>query len=218
MSHTLGSGPVGVLLAATLAGWALLSTPDAPAGVEFAAVLLLGVLGTLGGYALARWRATAVGVALPVGVGAAFVAGLPGSLDASAAAPPLGYANANAALLTIATAAALLAAGHVKDRSRTWWIVAAVALSAVSFGSASRAGLASCLLLLALWPRLRSLGVGTWRWLSAAVLVGAVAVTVLVGATGSDSDRSMVAARAVPTLVDDTFSGTRAALWGDALD
>lgn len=218
MRSVLRDERIGVVLVACLAGWAVLSSPDAPQGVEFAGVLLVGALGTVVGHALTRWRPTAVGVVLVAGVVAAFVSGLPGSLNTEAAAAPLGYANANASLLTIATAAALLAAGQVADRSRTWWIVAAAVLSAATFGTASRAGVASCLLLLAIWPRLRTLGVGSWRWLSAGVLVVAIGVTVLVGLTTGESDQTLAAERTAPTVVGDTFSGTRAGLWADALD
>ncbi len=218
MTAALGSGAVGALLVACLAGWATLSGPEAPEGVEFAAVLLIGVLGAVAGHALTRWRPTAVGVVVPAGVAAAFVAGLPGSLDTTATAPPLGYANANAALLVIATAATLLAAGHVAARTRPWWIAVALVLTAATFGTGSRAGLVSCVLVLLLWRKLHALGAVGWRWFSAAVLVAAVGVTVLLGATGSDSERSQRAERTDPTLVGNTLGGTRAALWADALD
>jgi len=208
-----------VVLVACLAGWSLLSTPEAPEGVEFTAVLLVGVAGTVAGQLLGRWRPTAVGVVLPVGVVAALVARLPGSMTAADAAPPLGYANANAALLSVATAAVLLAAGHVADRSRTRWTVAAVLLTAATFGTGSRAGLVCCLALLVLWPRLPWFGAVTWRWVSAGVLAAAVGLTVLLGATATpEPPSSRAAERTTPSFVANTVGGTRTALWADALD
>lgn len=213
----LGSGPVGLLLAACLAGWALLVHPDAPGGVDVAVVVLLGAAGAVTGWALSREQRELPGAVLAGAVAVAFVLTLPGSIGGAAAAPPLGYANADAALLVTATAGVLLGAGQVEGRQRVPWTVAAVAFTVATVLTGSRAAVVSCLLLLGLWavlPRLRTVG---WRWLAAGLLVAAVGTTVVLGLTSPQTRTSPAAERLAPEAVAESVGGTRAALWADAL-
>ncbi|HET7325945.1 MAG TPA: O-antigen ligase family protein [Nocardioidaceae bacterium] len=198
------------MLAALLAGWSFLAHPAAPAAPAMAGMVLAGIAAWVGGGWLARSYREAPGVAVVALVTVAMLAGGTESLSGGATAPPLGYANASAALLTIGVAGALSAAAHARDRLRTGLVVWAGVLAVASLATGSRAVAACCVLLMLLWPRLRRGPAAAWQAFAATVVGAAVVATVLLGATGSSSAEAGV--------VPETVGSTRVDLWSEALD
>lgn len=210
MHHTRWGDAVGISLALLLAAWSLFAHPDASGGPAMAGMVLAGVVAWLAGGLTARYSAAAPGVAVAALVTLALVLGLPDSLAGGATAPPLGYANANATLLTIGVAGALHAAGHATDRLRTELVVWSWLLAIASFATGSRAATICCLLLLLVWPRLRQGPRASWQVLAGVLLGGAVLTTVVLAASDTPSPGTDV--------VPQTVGSTRVDLWGDALD
>ena len=108
---------IGLLLFLALAAWGLLSHPTAPGGPAFAAALLVGALGWAAGVLVARVDPTLPGIAVAGLAVLVLGLGLPGSVSGDAAPGPMGYANANAALLTAAVAGLLGAALRLRTRA-----------------------------------------------------------------------------------------------------
>jgi O-antigen ligase len=206
------SGYPGTFLAIALAGWALLSRPDAPGGVGMSATILLGTLAFLAGTRLARWRGEAPGIAVAAVVAALMVLALPESLTSDAGAGPLGYANANGALLAAAVAGLVHAGWHVRREVRPALLVAAMICTVAAAAIGSQAGTMSCVLLLLVG---NVLGYGrrpAWQVLSGAVLVaGLLTVTTLGLLHGSKVEVE-------GDLVEETVSTTRTALWSESLE
>src|SRR5680860_719068 len=100
----------GLLLGVALAGWALLVRPEAPGATTTAAAVLLALVGYALGATASRIHPALPGGAVAVAVPAAVAVTLPASLSGAATAPPLGYGNADAALLLAATAGLLVGA------------------------------------------------------------------------------------------------------------
>lgn len=199
----------GALLTVLLAAWSFLVHPHASGGPAMAAMVLGGAAAWIGGGWLARRRAVVPGIAVATLVTIATSVGLPASLSGGATAPPLGYANASAALLTIGVAGALSAAAHAQARVRTGLLVWAGLLAAASFATGSRAVAVCCILLLLMWPRLRSGPAAGWQVVAALLVGGATLATVLLGATDSPSPGTDV--------IPQTVGSTRVDLWADAL-
>lgn len=197
----------GAYLALALAGWGLAAVPSAPGNVGFAASVVLGVAAyAVGHLAAGRWR-THAAVTLPALVVAAFLLTLPQSLSGSPTAPPLGYANANAALVTAAVAGLLVLPRPLHRAGQALRVLGAVALTAVAAGTGSKAGLTSCALLslLLVLPRLSA---AVSQTLSLAVVAAAGAATTWLGSTYRGTVTPWQAA---------TLSQERIALWSDAI-
>ena len=201
---------VGLGLPLLLAAWALLVNPAASGGATMAGLVLTAVVGWVVGMAGARVDPVRVSLAIAATVGLTLLLGLPGSLTGSAGAGPLGYANANAALVTAAVAALLNGSSLVRDeRLQRRLVMAAAAFGVAAVATGSRAGIVSCLLLFLTWRYLPRWSARTWQLVSAAVLAVGFGLT-LVLATTLDHTRSW--------LVNITFSEVRVALWADAVE
>lgn len=210
MKYIAASGAVGVLLAVMLAGWALLSAPAAPGGPAFAAMLLAAVVAWGLGAVLSRANRMAPAYVVAGLVSVAIVLTVPASLSGRPVAPPTGYANANAALITAAVVALVVAAGHAERHRRHWLLAWAGLLTVVACATGSRAGAAGCLFVLAVWAVLSRGRVVVWQLGGAAALLAVVGLTAWSGVTY----RPMEAAHGVEA----TFDSTRTALWSDAID
>ena len=208
MTGHRGSGPVGVLLAGLLAGWALLARPGAPGGPAVAGMVLVGVLAWWAGGLLAHVHPALPGGAVGGLSTVAILAGGSGALSGVALAAPLGYSNANAAMLTAGVAGFLTAAGHADPTLRRKLVIAALALAVLTIATASLAGAAACILLLGVWPLLGRGRRGIWQLVSGATIVAAVAVTAWLGAA-QEQQR--------PEVVEATLSSGRTDLWSDAV-
>ncbi|MFD3451178.1 O-antigen ligase family protein [Streptomyces sp. NPDC058691] len=201
---------VGAALLVASAVWALVSAAGRPARPEG---VLLAVLAVAAGFAAGRIGGALRPVAVPAtaAVGAvALTLLLPGRLSHGPQPPPLGYANADAALMVLATGAACCAAwaarsGPLRIGLRLLGVLAAF----VALGLGSAAGFAASLGVL-----LCSLAADrTPRLVGLAGL--ALATAVAVGGTCA------VAVDALPPGLSASLSGrltpARVELWHDAL-
>lgn len=199
-------GWTGAALAASLAAWALMSDPSAPDGAEAAATVLLGWACWVAGGQLAGARPEMPGLIVSGLAAILVLLSLPESLGSAPSAGPLGYANANGALVSIGLAGFLLSVPHLPPHLRPVGLVAGVAclLAEVAIGSA--AALVTCLLLLLVVPSLHLGRRVAWQATSALALLLALVVVVLAGR------------RSLPDeIVASSVGSTRQDLWSDAL-
>jgi O-antigen ligase len=203
-----GHGPIGVLLGGLLAGWALLARPAAPGGPAVAGMVVAGILAWWAGTLLSRVHPTLPGGAVGVVGVVTALAGGSALLSGAAVAPPLGYANANAALLTAGVAGFLSAAGHAIGSRRRRFVLGAIALSVVAVATTSRAAGVCCVILLAVWPHLRRSRARVWQLASSVTVIAAVVVTAWLGAAHSPQR---------PDVLEASLSPTRTDLWSDAV-
>ncbi|WP_078862669.1 O-antigen ligase family protein [Streptomyces sp. NRRL F-5123] len=137
----------GIAVLGCASVWALVAAAGRPARPEGT---LLAVLAVSAGYALGRILGALLPALAPTAAAAAVLALVlapAGRLTAHPGAPPLGYPNADAALLVLATGAACCAAWTVRGRRRRLALRAAglgAAAAALALGSAAgfAAGLA----------------------------------------------------------------------------
>lgn len=169
---------VGVVVLGCCAVWALVAAAGRPARPEGT---LLALLAVAAGFALGRILTALLPVLAPATAALAVLALVlvpPSRLSARPDAPPLGYPNADAALLVLATGAACCAAWAA--RGRFWQVAlhlvgAGAAVAALALGSAAgfAAGVAIVLCSLAAARiRRRLLGLVTLA-LAAVLAVGA---------------------------------------------
>jgi len=208
-ARSLGSGQVGLALAVALAAWTLLSNPGAPAAVSMTGMILLGAAAWFLGHQVAGWQAAAPGVTVALMIAIVFLT-TPGSLSSDAAAPPLGYANANAGLITAGVAGLVHAAAQVSGRARLLLLALAAASTTAAFPVESRAAAVSCLLLLAVGALLIRSAPVPWIAVSGGLLVVGLLVVTTLGITHGS--------RGGDGLAGATLGSTRAALWSDALE
>lgn len=206
MRRTLASPLVGVVLLALFGGWALFSHPAAPESTSWAASCALVAAGLLAGAVLVRVDPRVPGLlALAVAVGA-LVLTAPASLSGEPTAPPLGYMNANGAMLVAGAAGGVLAAG---TRSAQWRLVAALAallLAWVCLAEGAQTAAVACALV-AVWGLLRDRG-PTWLWVAGGTAVVVVPPLVTVGwASGVVTP---------PAGVVSVLSDERVSLWTEA--
>ncbi|MBY8880608.1 O-antigen ligase family protein [Streptomyces sp. PLK6-54] len=138
--HSGATDAAGVVVMVCCAVWALVAAAGRPARPEGT---LLALLAVAAGYAAGRIFGALLPVLAPA-LAALTVLGLvlvpPSRLSAAAGPPPLGYANADAALLVLATGAACCAAwtcaGRVR-RTALRLLGAGAVVTALALGSAA---------------------------------------------------------------------------------
>jgi hypothetical protein len=199
-----------MVLALCLALWALLAHPGAAAGVPLAAAVGIAVASWFLGATLGRVNALLVVVAVAVVATVAVLTGAPGSLTGHPTSEPLGYANANAALLSAGVAGLVGMAARATGNPRRGLIAGGLLLLVVCTATESRAATIACAVMLLLLLVLDDGTERTWQALAGTVVAATFAVTVLLGATHDAGGRVAV--------VEDTVGGTRTALWADALE
>lgn len=174
----------GMAVLACCAVWALVAAAGRPARPEGT---LLALLAVTAGYALGRILGALLPVLAPAAAAAAVLALVlvpPTRLSAHPDAPPLGYPNADAALLVLAAGAACCAAWTVRGRARRTalrCVGAGAAVTALALGSAAgfAAGVAIVLCsLAAARMRRRLLGLAGFALATALVVGGSCAVAV----------------------------------------
>lgn len=181
-----GVDAAGMALLACCAVWALVCSAGRDARPDGT---LLALLAVTAGYAAGR----VLGALLPVltpAVGAVTVLALvllpPSRLSSGRHAPPLGYHNADAALLVLAVGAACCAA-HGAQRARTraalWLVGAAAAVAALALGSAAGFGAGAATMLCSLAAaRVRRRALGLAGLAAAAVLAVGMSYAITVNA------------------------------------
>ena len=200
---------LGVLVTWTFVAAAGRSEPTSPDPVWQLAIAAAAA------YAVGRAGGAAAPVLTPAAIAAAAFAWFvvtPHAFSGDAAAGPLGYANANAALLVQAVAAVGIASVVTRDvRTRQWLLVGGVVLCVATGVTRSTAGvvLAVGVLLTAavVAPGVRRRAPVLMG--CAILMVGAVLVTLVV-ASGH-------AGRTSETAAADALSSKRVSLWHDAL-
>ncbi|WP_326577859.1 O-antigen ligase family protein [Actinacidiphila glaucinigra] len=202
---------VGALVLAGCAVWSLVAAAGRPARPEG---VLLAVLAVAAGYAAGRIGGALRPVAVPAAAAltvVVLVVALPGRLSGGPDTPPLGYANADAALMVLATGAACCAAWAARSRPlRVGLRLLGATAAGFALAVGSAAGFAACLGVV-----LCSLAADrTRRALGLAGL--ALALVVAVGGTCA------VAVDALPPGLSASLSGqltpARVRLWSDALE
>lgn len=202
---------LGIAVLVGCATWSLIAAAGRPARPEG---LLLALLAVTAGYATGRIAGALLPVAAPAGMAVAIIGAtlvMPGRLSGSAGTPPLGYPNADAALLVLATGAACCAAWGVSSpplRLALRTLGAGAGAMALAIGST--AGFAASVGVL-----LCSLAASHMRRRLLALVGFALATAVAVGGTYA------VAADALPPGLSASLAGQltapRVALWRDAV-
>ncbi|WP_405734377.1 O-antigen polymerase [Streptomyces sp. NBC_01537] len=204
---------LGAVVLVCSAGWALIAATGRPARPEG---VVLAVLAVAAGYAAGRIGGALLPMAAPALTALAVVAlavALPGRLAGGGGrhTPPLGYANADAALLVLATGAACCAAWSARSRPlrtglRLLGAVAAVLALVIgsAAGFAASVGVVLCSLAADRTPRLLGL---TGLALAAALAAGGTYA---------------VAVDALPAGLSASLTGQltpgRVAVWREAVD
>ncbi len=206
MRRILVSPLVGVVALALFGGWALFAHPAAPESTSWAASCALVSGGLLVGAVLVRVDQRVPGLlALAVAVGALVVTA-PESLSGEPKAPPLGYLNANGAMLVAGAAGAVLAAGTRATQWRLGASLAALLLGWVCLAEGAQTAAAACVLV-AVWGLLRDRG-PTWLWVVAGTVVVVVPPLLTLGwASGVVTP---------PAGVVSVLSEERVSLWTEA--
>jgi O-antigen ligase len=138
--HSSATDAAGVAVMASCAVWALVAAAGRPARPEGT---LLALLAVAAGYAAGRILGALLPVLAPAAAALAVLALVlvpPSRLSARPDAPPLGYANADAALLVLAVGAACCAAWSCRGRVRRAAlrvVGAGAAVTALALGSAA---------------------------------------------------------------------------------
>lgn len=175
---TRSADAFGAALLLVLAGWMAVGAGD---GAGDAAPIVWLLVGCATAFATGRWlterEPLVVHRIVALGVAGAVVVTLPGVLQAGGA--PLGYANANATLVSLAVLAALgVTVTEQEPRVRTAWLVVTSGLAAAEVATGSVAGI----LCLVVGVGLLTASALTRRPL-AVLLGGAVVVMIVLGAT-----------------------------------
>jgi O-antigen ligase len=201
----LASPLVGVVALALFGGWAIFAHPAAPESTSWAASCALVAGGLLAGAVLVRVDPRAPGLlALAVAVGA-LVLTAPASLSGQPDAPPLGYLNANGAMLVAGAAGVVLAAG-TRAQWRPVASLAAMLLGWLCLAGGAQTAAAACVLVAA-WGLLRDRG-PTWLWAAGGTVVVVVPPLLTVGwASGVVTP---------PAALVSALSEERVSLWTEA--
>ncbi|GAB2614898.1 hypothetical protein GCM10027168_54370 [Streptomyces capparidis] len=199
---------IGAVVLVCCVLWALISAMGRDARPEG---FLLALLAVVAGYAAGRIAGAVLPVAAPgaAAVAVVLVVAADGGLSGDGAAPPLGYGNANAALLVLAAGAACCAAWATGSRGlRTGLRLLALAAAGLALALGSLLGCAAAVGVL-----LCSLAAARTRRLPGLAGLALCALTA-VGAT------LLVATHALPaaTTVETQLTRARVELWHDAAD
>lgn len=206
MRRIVGSALPGVALLVLLGGWSLLSHPGAPQSDAWAAACAVAAGGLLVGWALGQAEPALPGLlALAVAVGAVLLT-FPESLSGDPLAPPLGYMNANGALLLGGAAGAVVAVGHRPVAWRLSAAVVALLLSGVCLLEGAQTAAVACIAV-AVWGLLRGRG-PAWLWVVLGGVFVAVPVLLTVGWAADVVPR--------PGVLVSALSEERFALWSEA--
>lgn len=202
------SAALGVLLLALLGGWSFLARPDASESTSNAAAFALMAAGLAAGRIAGRLTPALPGLLVLAGAVAATAWSAPESLSGDPLAPPLGYMNANGALLLAGAAGAVVASGGRSTRARALAAVVALVLASVCSLNGAQAAAIGCAGL-ALWATLRGAG-PTAGWVVVGVLSWGtpVSLTLAWAAGWLPPPRPLVSA----------FSMERFHLWREAWD
>lgn len=210
-----GGGAVdvaGMVVLACCAVWALVAAAGRPARPEGT---LLALLAVTAGFALGRILGALLPVLAPAAAAAAVLTSVlvpPARLSARPDAPPLGYSNADAALLVLAVGTACCAAWAARGTARRValrCVGAGAAVAALALGSAAAfaAGVAIVLCSLAA-ARMRSRLLGLTGFAVAAALAVGGSCAVAVDALPSGLSQSLTGQLTQP----------RVELWHQAVD
>jgi O-antigen ligase len=146
----------------------------------------------------------------------AFLVAPEGVLSGRPLAGPLGYANANGALLTCLCGALLLMAARARHRVYSCSAyLAAIVTAVATFGTRSVAASVAAACAVLAWPIARRMSPRVVAGLAGAVLIAVFATTAVLGAT---YDGQSPRTGRVDRLVDASLSERRVALWSEALD
>lgn len=210
--HRLRSGTPMLLAGLAVVGLLGL-TLGAHGGASGTPELVVGLLIATGGWGLGHWLGSAAawlpGALVAGCVTAIFLVTLPQSLSGAANAPPLGYANADGALLAVAVAGMVSARLTVAGDARPWASGAAALLAGACALTGSRAATVVSVLLLAVVPAHRYGSPRWWQFSAIALVATGVGLTTAVGAAYT--------VEGSPAPLEEALSPTRAALWSDAL-
>ena len=208
MSRILRSPLLGVVPLALLGGWALFAHPSAPEATSWAVSCAVVAGGLLVGAGLGRADPALPGL-LALGVAlVALVLTAPESLSGLPEAPPLGYMNANGAMLMAGAAGGVLAARGRPDSWRIGASVVALLLAWVCLANGAQAAAVACVVVAA-WGLLGDRG-PTWLWVAGGGFLVAVPPLLTLGwASGAITP---------PGVVVSALSEERLALWSEAWD
>ncbi|MDJ0342867.1 O-antigen ligase family protein [Streptomyces sp. H10-C2] len=211
--HARGSrtDALGIAVLVGCATWSLIAAAGRPARPEG---LLLALLAVTAGYATGRIAGALLPVAAPAGVALAIVGAtlvMPGRLSGDGTTPPLGYPNADAALLVLATGAACCAAwSATAPPLRLALRLLGAGAGGLALAIGSTAGFAA-----SVGVMLCSLAAARMRRRLLALVGFALAAAIAVGGTYA------VAADALPPGLSASLTGQltapRVALWHDAV-
>lgn len=200
---------VGAAVLVCCAIWALVTAAGRTARPEG---VLLALLAVAAGYAAGRIAGAVMPVAAPAiaaGAVTAVIASLPDGLSGEPVAPPLGYPNANAALLTLAAGAACCSAWASRSRLlRLALRLLAAALAGMSLAIGSLIGCAASLGVL-----LCSLAVARMRRRLPVLAGFALCAAVAVGGTVAVASNALPRSEALKAQLTEH----RVDLWADAV-
>ncbi len=197
---------IGVLLLGLLAGWALQSRPDARSALTEAGAIILVAVGLVVGMLMARAHPAVPGILVALAVAVVVSLTAPDSLSGSPLAPPLGYGNADGALLLAAAAGVVTAASSYSLAPRLASALVASAAAAVTWSIHAQAAAVGCALLV-VWVLARPLlSARVWAAGAAALVLSTTGATVVWAAGWV----------APPAWALSALSPDRFALWGDA--
>jgi O-antigen ligase len=201
---------LGVALATTFAAWTVISGV-ARSGNPWPQVAL--IVATAATYVVARTKGSHhlvfVASAIVVAIVIAVALSGRGAFFGGPLAPPLGYANANGALYVLGAAAAAIVATFGEGRAQRWLgRLLSIVMLVLAIVTMSKAAIVLAVVILVAAASARALG----RWVALvapAVVLGAVATTVLLGAT-----------HGAPILhvLEEGLTERRTTLWHEALD
>lgn len=206
MRRILLSAMVGVVVLALLGGWAVLSHSGAPETRGWVTSCAVVAGGLLAGAVLGRSDPLFPGLlALTVAVGAVLTT-LPGSVSGLPTAPPLGYMNANGALLLGGAAGAVVAAGPHERRWQHAASLVALLLAGVCVVDGAQAAALACLAV-AVWGWARGHG-SRAEWAVLGVVTVAIPALLPVAWAAGALPR--------PAALVSALSEERFALWTEA--
>ncbi|UGQ10596.1 O-antigen ligase family protein [Yinghuangia sp. ASG 101] len=205
---------IGAVLVALAGVWALLAAAGRPASPEGFLLALLTVAAAYGAGRIAGARSAFGTCATVAGAVAVLMLLSPDALSGAALAEPLGYGNANGALVAQAVAAACLAAlAAPSDRRRGDMHVLAGLLALAAFATRSLTAVFGAVAVL-----LVGLTALSARRRGSFVLAGAVAVALVVAGTVSLGGDRAERASGVRSTAADGLTERRIDLWHDAFE